>query len=87
MVLVDLSHAGGHGEELLVDEDEDRLLRGHLDTLADDVEELADGEVVGDKVLLLLDLGDVRLGSLLRDDGDAVRVALTNTRRLRVTAL
>ena len=52
----------------LVDEDEDGLLRRELDALADDIYELANGEVCWDEVLLLVDSCDVRLLDLLADD-------------------
>lgn len=76
MLLVDAAHEGGSGRQDLVDEDEDGLLGGELDALADDVDELADGEVGGDEVLLLVDGRDVGLLDLLADDGDSVRVLL-----------
>lgn len=76
VLLVDAAHEGGGGRQDLVDEDEDGLLGGQLDALADDVDELADGEVCGHEVLLLVDGRDVRLLDLLADDGDAVGVLL-----------
>lgn len=68
MLLVDAAHKRGGGREHLVDKDEDGLLGGQLDALADDVDELTDGEVGGDEVLLLVDGRDVGLFDLFADD-------------------
>lgn len=68
MLLVDAAHEGsGWGQDCIY-EDEDDLFGRKLDALPDDVDELAYGEVCGDKVLLLVDRGDVRLLDLLADD-------------------
>ena len=74
MLLIDGAHERGGRREDLIDEDEDSLLGAQLDALPDDVDELADGEIRGDEVLLLVDGRDVRLLHLLADDGDAVGV-------------
>lgn len=68
MLLVDVAHERGRRRQDLVDEDEDGLLGREADALADDVDELADGEVGGNQVLLLVDGRDVRLLDLLADD-------------------
>ena len=68
VLLVDAAHKRGGGGQDLVDEDEDGLLGRQLDALADDVDELADGQVGGDQVLLLVDGGDITLLDLLADD-------------------
>lgn len=68
VLLVDTAHKRGGGREHLVDEDEDGLLGRQLDALADDVDELTDGEVGGDEVLLLVDGCDVGLFDLFADD-------------------
>lgn len=67
MFFVDAAHQSRSGRQNLIDEDENGLLRGELDTLADDVDELADGEICGHKVLLLVDSSDIRLLDLLTD--------------------
>jgi len=72
VLLVYGAHEGSGRRQDLVDEDEDGLFGGQLDPLADNVDELADSEVGGDKVLLLVDGGDVRLFDLLADDLDGV---------------
>lgn len=59
MLLVYRAHESGCGRQDLIDEDEDGLLGRQLDALADNVDELADGEVGGDQVLLLVDGCDV----------------------------
>jgi len=68
VLLVDGAHERRGGRQNLVDEDEDGLLRAELDALADDVDELPDGEVGGDEVFLLVDGCDVRLLDFLADD-------------------
>lgn len=68
VLLVDGGHQSGGRRQQLVDEDEDGLVGGQLDALADDVDELADGQVGGDQVLLLVDGGDVAFLDLLADD-------------------
>lgn len=67
VLLVDGAHKRGSRREHLVDEDEDGLLGRELDALANDVHELADGEVGRHEVLLLVDGRDVRLLNLLAD--------------------
>jgi len=66
--LVDAAHEGGRWGKHLVDEDEDGLLGGELDSLADDVDELTDGQIGGDKVLLLVDGRDVTLLDLFANN-------------------
>ena len=68
VLLIDAAHKGSRGRQDLIDEDENSLLRGELDALADDVDELADSQVGGDKVLLLVDGGNVALFDLLAND-------------------
>ena len=59
MLFVDAAHERSCGWQDLIDEDEDGLLWTQLDAFADDVDELADGEICRDQVLLLVDGGDV----------------------------
>lgn len=68
MLVVDRRHECGSRRQQLVDEDEDGLVRGQLDALPDDVDKLADSEVRGHQVLLLVDGGDVALLNLLAND-------------------
>lgn len=75
MLLVDAAHEGSSWRQDLIDEDEDGLLRGELDALADDVDELADGEVGWYEVLLLVDGRNIALLDLLADDLDGKRVS------------
>ena len=77
MLLVNRRHKRSSRWQHLVDKDEDCLLGGELDALADYVDELAHGEVCGDKILLLVDGRDVGLFDFLTDDGDAVAVFLS----------
>ena len=59
MLFVDTVHQRGGWGQHLIYEDEDGLLGGELDALADDIDELAHGQVAGDQILLLVDCGDV----------------------------
>ena len=65
MLLVDAAHESSRRRKDLVDEDEDGLLGRQLNALADDVDKLADCEVRGNEVLLLVDSSDVGLFHLL----------------------
>lgn len=77
MLLVDTAHERGSRWQDLIDEDEDGLLGGELNALADYVDELTDSKVGGNEVLLLIDRCDIRLLDLLADDWNAVGVLLT----------
>ena len=68
VLLVDAAHQRGGGRQHLIDEDEDGLLRREFDALTDDVDELADGEICGDQVFLLVDGRNVALLDLFADD-------------------
>ena len=59
VLLVYRAHESGCGRQDLIDEDKDGLLGRQLNALADNVDELADGEVGWDQVLLLVDGCDI----------------------------
>jgi hypothetical protein len=59
VLLIYRAHESSSRRQDFVDEDEDSLLRRQLDTLADNVDELTDGKVGGNEVLLLVDGCDV----------------------------
>lgn len=67
VLLVDAAHESSRRRQDLVDEDEDGLLGRQLNALADDIDKLANREVRGDEVFLLVDGGDIRLFYLLAD--------------------
>jgi len=67
VLVIDTAHEGGGGRENLIDEDKDCFLWAELDTLANNIDELTDGEICGDEVLLLIDSSNVRLLYLLAD--------------------
>lgn len=71
VLLVDGAHERSSGWQDLIDEDEDGFLRRELDALADDIDELTNSEVGGDKVFLLVDGSDVRFLHFLADYLDA----------------
>lgn len=68
VLLVYRAHKSGCGRQDLVDEDEDGLLGRQLNALADNVDELANGEVGGNQVLLLVDGRDIGLLDLLANN-------------------
>lgn len=59
VLFVDTAHEGGSWGKHFIHEDEDGLFWGEFDTLADYVDELANGKVGWHKVLLLVDGSDV----------------------------
>lgn len=59
MLLIDAAHQRSGRRQDFINENEDGFLGGELDALSDDVDELADGEVGGDQVFLLVDGCDV----------------------------
>ena len=70
MLLPARAHQRRSGWQNLVDEDEDGLFWRKLDALADNVNELAHGEVGRDQVFFLVYGRDIRLLDLLADDLD-----------------
>jgi hypothetical protein len=78
VLFVNAAHEGrGRGKDLL-NEDENGLLGCELNALADNVDELADGKIGWDKILLLVDRRDVALLNLLADDRNAISVLLAD---------
>lgn len=65
---VDATHQGSSGREDLIHKNEDGLLRGELDTLANNVDKLAHREISRNEVLLLVDGSDIRLLDLFADN-------------------
>jgi hypothetical protein len=68
VLFIDAAHEGSGRREDLIDEDEDCFLGAELDTLANNIDELAKGEICRDEVLLLIDGSDIGLLYLLADD-------------------
>ena len=68
MLLVDCAHQRRSRWQDLIDEDEDGFLWSELDPLPDHVDELAYGEICGDKIFLLVDSGDVGFLNLFAND-------------------
>ncbi len=62
-----VSHGDGGGRDDVVDEEEERVLGTQLYSLADEEVELSDGQVGRHEVLLLVELGDLRLRRALHD--------------------
>jgi hypothetical protein len=68
VLFVDAAHESCGWRQDLVNEDEDGLLGRQLDPLANNVDELANGQVGRNEVLLLIDGSDVALLDLLADN-------------------
>jgi hypothetical protein len=77
MLLINRAHQSGSRRQHLIDEDEDGLLGRQLDALADYVDELAYGQVGGDKIFLLVDGRDVAFFDFLADYRDAIGIFLS----------
>jgi hypothetical protein len=73
---VNRAHQSGRWWKHLIDENEDGFLGGQLDAFANDIDELSDGEVRWDQILLLVDRRNVGFLYLFADDGDTVGVLL-----------
>jgi hypothetical protein len=78
VLLVDAAHESCCRWQDFINEDEDGLFRAELDSLSDNVDKLADGEICRYQVLLLVDSSDIRLLGLLTDDWNTVGVLLTD---------
>jgi len=87
VLLVDAAHQRGCWGKDLIDEDEDGLLRGQLNTLADNINELPDRQVRWHQILLFIDGGDVALLYLFADDRNTVTVLLSNSLGLGLALL
>ena len=68
VLFIDAAHESSGRWKDFINENEDSLLRRKLNPLADHVDELAYGEVCGDKVLLLVDSSDVAFLNLFADN-------------------
>jgi hypothetical protein len=77
VLLINRTHEGSGRWQDLIDEDKDGLLGRQLDALANDIDELTDGQIRWHQILFLVDSRDVRFFDLLADDRDAVAVLLT----------
>lgn len=73
MLLVNTAHQRCSRRKHLIDKDENRLFGRQLDALADHVHELADGEICGDEVFLLIDGCDVGFLDFFADDLKLIR--------------
>lgn len=78
MLVVNTAHQSRSGWQHLIDEDENGLLGTELDSLANNIDELADSQVCGDEVLLLVDGCDVGFLDFLADDLEGMLVLSWN---------
>jgi len=79
VLLIDTAHECSSGWQDLIDEDEDSLLRRELYALADNIDELTNGQIGWDEILLLVDSRNIRLFDFLADNGDSVGILLTDS--------
>lgn len=90
VLFVNTAHERSCRRQDLIDEDEDGLFRRKLDTLADDVDELADREVCRNKILLLINGSDVRFldlftDNLLKRSQSVIEISGEASRQSRIT--
>lgn len=82
---------GAHGSRCwwndVVHKEEEGILGTQVDALANEEVELTDGQVGRHQVLLLVQITDARLGSLLDDDGHTVWIFATDLVALGATLL
>jgi len=76
--LIEAAHGCRGGGNDIVDKEEEGVLGSKLDSLSDQEVKLADGQIGGNEVLLLVQLGDPSLGSFLHNDGNAVGILPTD---------
>jgi len=74
VLLVEGAHGGGGGWDDVVDKEEEGVLWPERDPFPDEEIELTDGQVGGNEVLLLVQLGDPGFGCALHDHWNAVWV-------------
>jgi hypothetical protein len=85
VLLVNAAHQRRSRRQDLVNENEDSLLWRELYAFTDNIDELANGEVGGDKIFLLVDCCDIRFFNLLADDWDAIGILLPDANGLHVS--
>jgi hypothetical protein len=85
VLLVNAAHQRRSRRQDLVNENEDGLLWGELYAFADNIDELANGEVSGNQIFLLVDCSDIRFFDLLADDWDAIGILLPDANGLHVS--
>lgn len=78
MLLVDTAHECSSGWQDLINEDEDSLLGRKLYALANNIDELTNGQIGWYEILLLVDGRNIGLLDFLADDGDSVGILLTD---------
>lgn len=78
VLLIDASKHGITGRDGAIYIDKDGLLFAHISALADDVQEVGNGEFAREQVFVSVHVGDFGSGSLLQDDGNLVWVGFQN---------
>jgi len=78
VILVDLRHQRCCWREGIVDEDEDGLFGFQLDSLSDHIHKLANRQIGWNEVFFLVNVRDIAVGCLFRNDRDTIRVFCPN---------
>ena len=74
MFLVDSAHESSVRRDRVGAKQKESLFRGEFDALANDIVELTHRQVCRNKILLLVNVGDITSIGLFANDGDAVRI-------------
>lgn len=74
VLIEDSAHESSIGRDVSIHKDENRLFSRELDSLTNHIHKLTHSQVGGDKVFLLVNVGNIRLCCLFTDDRDSVRV-------------
>jgi len=78
VLLVNAAHKSSGRRQNLIDEDEDGLLRRKLNSLANDIDKLANRQVGRNQILFLIDGSDVTLFDLFANDRNAIGILLSD---------
>jgi len=78
MFLVERAHGRARRRNHVVHEEEQSILWPQMDSLADEEVELANGQIRGHEVFLLIQISDARLWCLLHDHGNAIGILLAD---------
>jgi len=70
-----------------MDKDVDGLVGANRNPFSDDVNKLAEGEVYGNEVFFLVNIGHVARWGLFDDDGDSFGIFITNSGRFDFSLL
>lgn len=81
VLFVDCRHQRGSWWQGVLHKDKDGLLWAQLDSLPHHIDKLADSEISRDKVLLLINLGDISFASFLNNHRNSVGILIPDPGR------